>query len=94
MIKPLTIKFAERCAWRAVYVYRNRKDGGQRKVFHISVDPTFSTGPKCSGSILSFSWCFTLPHLKWKYPAGPVRRWAQNLSSRFWSSLDGRRRTP
>lgn len=98
----LTIQFAERCQWRAVYVSRQLRDGcGRHQFFHMGVNPdsgvrpTFFGGvsnPFCRRGALSFnfSWRLPLPRIRWKHTAGPVRMWAYGLSSRFWHSVDGR----
>jgi hypothetical protein len=47
------VKFADRCAWRALYVYRRAQRGPESvtyKVFHIGIDPTDSR-PNVFGGI-------------------------------------------
>lgn len=82
----MRIAFANRCAWRAFYIYL---DSG-RKIAHLGIDPTADRGPTCFGSIAGFSWRFGLPHFKWKYPCSPIRMAAYRLSQRFYHGLDGR----
>lgn len=85
-----TIRFSERCAWRAVYLYRAASDGSQRQLAFLSVDPTTDFGPRFSGRVGPFSWRMPLPRVPWRSNAGPIYRWAATLSSRFWHRLDGR----
>lgn len=40
MKRIISWSFAERCAWRAVYVYL-----GERQVFHVGIDPSAGPGP-------------------------------------------------
>lgn len=101
----MEIKFAEKCAWRAVYVSRELSDSyGRHQFFHIGIDPTIGSGPACFGAISNpwvrgapknrfrfhISWRFKLPTIQWKYNAGPLRRWAYLKVAGFWHRMDGR----
>jgi hypothetical protein len=72
-------------AWRARYLYVN-----ERKVAHIGIDPTGSHGPQMFGSLLGRSFRFGLPHVRWQYPASPLRMRLYKASSHFWHMMDGR----
>ena len=87
--------FADKCAWRAVYVYSTT--GPQW--FRIGVDPMDGVKPVCFGMIRvgshQFQWRFVLPYVAWKstyrFPRGLWLR-AYGVSKRFWSKVDGRHR--
>lgn len=90
----MKIAFADKCAWRAVYVY-----AGDRQLFRIGIDPTADTGPQFFGAILDRSIRFTLPHVKYRHAAycrprflRPVMFELWRVSDRFYRRLDGRYR--
>jgi hypothetical protein len=100
----MKITFAEKCAWRAMYVTAFGK-----QIFRIGIDPTTEYGPKffiASGLFGHRGYRglrITLPHIKWGWASqyGP-RKWHSYLlptfirtvlyraSSKFWHSFDGR----
>ena len=87
----ISIQFAERSAWRAVYVYLR---GAQ--VFHLGVDPNIgrqSRGPEFFGGLpmARLAWRLPLPAYRWRYPMNRLQRAVFNLSQRFWHAVDGRR---
>lgn len=48
----MSITFASKCAWRAVYVSRELPDGyGRHQFFHVGIDPTTDRGPKLFGAV-------------------------------------------
>lgn len=79
------VAFAERCAWRAVYVYQ-----GTRQLGHIGIDPRGSSGPEVFVSLGRRHLRFTLPHLRWRYPHGRVWSWAYGLQGRILLRIDSR----
>jgi hypothetical protein len=78
--------FAEKCAWRAIYIYGGAGKYGSPLRFSIGIDPTFGPGAVLFGAIGwrktcvgdrngTWSWRFHLPFRK----------------SPRWAKLDGRR---
>lgn len=99
----MKIQFAEKCAWRAIYV---QTDLGYR-FFHIGVDPNDGVQPKCFGRVsvrlpvrnhdgrylLNWGWRFTLPWVAWGSTyRKPHWFWLPlyKVMRRFWHNVDGR----
>lgn len=81
----MKIKFAEGCAWRAIYVYGRAGKYGVPLRFSLGIDPTFGPGAILFGAIGWRRSCVG--------DRGAVWRWNLRLpfaKSRFWSKLDGR----
>lgn len=80
-MKNLEIKFAEKCAWRAFYVYVR-----DRQVAHLGIDPTADRGARVFGRLFRFSFRLRVPFTVWRFNQPRlVTRWQQ-----FIHSLDGR----
>ncbi len=85
MKKRLEVVRAEKCAWRARYVYVN---GNQ--VAHIGVDPHDGNKPQVFGGIGPWNFRIRLPTLPWRINAGPLYVRAYQLVRKFWFGVDGR----
>lgn len=97
------IKTADRCAWRAFYVYAGQNDGAShRQLFYAGIDPTRDRGPQVFGGI-TFGWPhpwtaltfrFTLPHITWRLVvASRYNRAVKALyraQGRLLNAIDGR----
>lgn len=79
------INFAQKCAWRAMYV-----SVGGRQVFYIGVDPMNGVNPVLFGGVLRKGFRVRLPAVKWKSTGGAVWLFFYKLSSKFWLAVDGR----
>lgn len=99
MTRFLSIKTAEGCAWRGLYLYLRDKQLGR-----IVLDPNGGCKPRLDIAIpvgwylscakLRYPRLFVikipLPYIKWKWPCGRLRLCLYKLSSRFYHNLDGR----
>ncbi len=90
----IKVSFAERCAWRAVYIYLQGK-----QVAHLGVDPRDGVRPQVFGGIAggvtsetnwSHSFRLNIPTLRFKHPSTALYSKAYSLTSRFWHKVDGR----
>ena len=92
----MKITFAEKCAWRAMYV-----KVGHTQVFYIGVDPNNGVKPKLFGGIAVGSWYswlkphgfnfrLTLPWVGWTGSTNPVRMYFYKKLHSFWFAVDGR----
>lgn len=102
----IQVKFAEKSAWRAVYVYIGKMHGPgpysgfrEHKIFHLGIDPD-SAKPTIFGGVFpiprhkGFSFRIGVPHISWNM----VVRSNYNerltkiykLQQEFLSNLDGR----
>lgn len=75
----IQVKFAEKSAWRAVYVYIGKMHGPgpysgfrEHKIFHLGIDPnTIGPGPTLFGGFFplprrrGFDFRVKLPHISW-----------------------------
>ena len=98
----MSVTFAQKCAWRAVYFSRNLGDGyGRHQFFHFGIDPTTQNsngGPVFFGGLCDpqkragrhLTWRIGIPHFGWRYPTSYIYLWFYRMSSKFWHSLDGR----
>ncbi len=100
-IGKLVVMTAERCAWRAVYLY-----WGDTQVFAVGVDPSARDDVispelfwRCGAAtilrrIVKGSHRVRLPHVPWSWCARTNYAWPvmllYRLSSWFWSGVDGR----
>lgn len=99
LIPRFTVAYAEKCAWRAIYVYVYRNVSGlppyepkppyvgrDAKVLHLGIDPT-ATYPAVFGSIGRWSWRVKLPAMAWRMGDGWIRKtwrgWIHSLDGRF-----------
>lgn len=100
----MRITFADRCAWRCVYVHN---EAGQL-VARLGVDPNDGVKPRLLVGIPLFRRRFQkapngtrwacrgcripLPYVRWKslMSERPVRRFFWRISQWFWHGLDGR----
>lgn len=80
----IQIKFADQCAWRAIYVYRNHPRYGQTLTFSLGIDPTFyGNRARLFGAIGFRTSCVGARNAAWQ--------WSLPLwYSRHWWRLDGR----
>src|SRR5262245_12282405 len=88
--EEMRLQFAERCAWRALYLYR--ADG--RQVLRLGVDPHDGVRPALFGAVGRWSLRLTLPYVPWRWVmatryARPVAL-LYRASMRFWLGVDGR----
>lgn len=98
------VAFAERCAWRAAYLYR-----GTDQIARIGIDPTASGGPVLFGAfyfvgprpwrrfdrLRPFLFRFTefrvrLPHLRWQMNMPAWKLALYQRQQAFLYNLDGR----
>ncbi len=85
-MREITIEFAEKCAWRAAYLF---VDG--RQVAHIGVDPNHGVRPRLFVMVGGGrSHNFLLPRVPWKQDASLLYLHAYRLSASFWHNVDGR----
>ncbi len=84
-MKEIVVEFAEKCAWRAAYLF---VDG--RQVAHIGVDPDHGVRPKLFAKVAGRSFRFNLPRVPWRQDASPLYLHAYRMSASFWHNVDGR----
>jgi hypothetical protein len=87
----MKVMFAEKCAWRAIYFYI-----GQRQVFHVGIDPSYSYGPNLFGGLeLSWltyykRWRIIIPHIRWRSGMNRFKLAIYRRQQWFWHKIDGR----
>jgi hypothetical protein len=97
----IKIQFAERCAWRAVYISWTATEtrgyslvplGIEKRILTLGVDPEPGK-PKVFGCVFGRDFRFRVPLLfPWKSTTNRLRVWLYQKENRLWHSLDGRYR--
>jgi hypothetical protein len=89
---PFKVVFAEKCAWRAIYIHRpgNQWSKLGSQLFVLGFDPEFHQ-PKIFIGLMGKVRRFRLPHISWIMAAGskfwlPLYRLEQHILHR----IDGR----
>jgi hypothetical protein len=75
---------AEKCAWRARYVFVN-----DRKVFHLGFDPEQSR-PQLFGSLLGREFRLRVPTIRWSQHLKGIKLKLWRLQHSFLHNMDGR----
>ena len=86
------ITFADRCAWRAVYIYTARPRFGRHTtlVAYLGIDP-YDGRPEVFGGLLDWSFRFKVPGVvRWRHPMSAWRLKVYGWQQWFFHRLDGR----
>lgn len=81
----VSVRFAERCAWRATYLYFRG-----REVAHVGVDPTSDGGPEVFAALGGRTLRRRVPCVRWRVGRGPVRLALYRRQQALLRRLDGR----
>lgn len=90
----MKVIFAEKCAWRGIYLHRNNG----RQIFRITVDPGIGSSFGIPTINIAFmgrqGFRCNLPHIPWRWVMkgnySKFRTALYKLSQRFWFAVDGR----